>query len=255
MDDRLNPRIENVALYECCVRQDSYAPQHARVLFLLSGELRVACAEQTFRLSPDALLYLPQECTFSLRSKGMRAVVVSFDLCTEQNIAIPPFDRVIYMEDGAAQRPVFIQMEHVFSTGTRNAPAAVSALLKGVLVQVADANAEGALPVHMASALDAYIAEHCEEEISNTEIGAVFGYHPFYVSQMLKARAGTTLHRYILEYRLRMARRLLLYTDKTVAQIAQQVGFKDASYFTKTFKIQEGKTPKDYRTSHAQDKI
>ena len=84
---------------------------------------------------------------------------------------------------------------------------------------------------------------------SNTEIGAIFGYHPFYVSQMLKKKAGITLHQYIIAYRLKAARSLLENTGKTVIDIADETGFTDASYFTKMFKASYGVTPKEFRNS------
>ena len=40
---------------------------------------------------------------------------------------------------------------------------------------------------------------------------------------------------------------MLRETDKTTAEIAEDCGFTDASYFTKTFKTAFGETPKEYR--------
>jgi AraC-like DNA-binding protein len=40
---------------------------------------------------------------------------------------------------------------------------------------------------------------------------------------------------------------LLRLTDKTIAEIAEECGFSDASYFTKSFKNIYSVTPKDYR--------
>jgi AraC-like DNA-binding protein len=85
------------------------------------------------------------------------------------------------------------------------------------------------------------------EEISNTEFGAIFGYHPFYFSRVLKERKGMTLRQYIIAYRLKQAKRLLELTDRSAAEIAEECGFTDASYFAKTFKASFGMTPKEYR--------
>ena len=40
---------------------------------------------------------------------------------------------------------------------------------------------------------------------------------------------------------------MLENTAKTINEIAEETGFTDASYFTKTFKSAFGETPKDYR--------
>ena len=103
--------------------------------------------------------------------------------------------------------------------------------------------------------IDNYIRDNCSDEISNTEIGAIFGYHPFYVSKVLKDKKGQTLRQYIISYRLKAAKRALELTDKSAAEIAEENGFTDASYFAKTFKAAFGITPKDYRNKFKEDFI
>ena len=98
--------------------------------------------------------------------------------------------------------------------------------------------------------LEKYIRENAGEEISNTELGAIFGYHPFYISKMLKDRKGVTLHQYVIAYRMKAAKNLLRCTDRTINEIAESTGFSDPSYFTKSFKTQFGITPKEYRNQN-----
>ena len=125
--------------------------------------------------------------------------------------------------------------------------AEISAILKLILLKLSETVSENALPARMVESLDSYIRENCSDEISNTEIGAIFGYHPFYVSRMLKEKKGVTLRQYIISYRIKLSKRLLELTKKSVAEIAEEAGFTDASYFTKTFKSVTGITPKEWR--------
>ena len=64
---------------------------------------------------------------------------------------------------------------------------------------------------------------------------------------MLKECKGMTLRQYIIAYRLKAAKRALELTAKSIAEIAEETGFTDASYFTKTFRQSFGMTPKEYR--------
>ena len=107
----------------------------------------------------------------------------------------------------------------------------------------------------MVEELDNYIRENVSDEISNTEIGAIFGYHPFYVSTVIKEKRGVTLHQYVVAYRMRLAKNMLECTDKTIAEIAEETGFTDASYFTKSFKAAFGKAPKEWRSETKEDLI
>lgn len=56
-----------------------------------------------------------------------------------------------------------------------------------------------------------------------------------------------TPQQFVLRVRVHAARRMLVATDKTIAEIAIDTGFCDQSYFTKQFKRQTGMTPTDYR--------
>jgi two-component system response regulator YesN len=133
--------------------------------------------------------------------------------------------------------------------------ATLSALTKLVLVKLCESVSESALPARMVDALSDYIRENRRDEISNTEIGAIFGYHPFYVSRVLKEKKGITLRQYIISYRLKYAKKLLAETKMSASEIAEEVGFTDASYFTKIFRQTFGITPKEYRNGFKEDFI
>ncbi|MBO7736807.1 MAG: helix-turn-helix transcriptional regulator, partial [Clostridia bacterium] len=74
-------------------------------------------------------------------------------------------------------------------------------------------------------------------------------------STVIKEKRGMTLRQYVIAYRLRLAKSLLRYTTKTVAEIAEEAGFTDASYFTKTFRATFGETPKEWRAKFKEDYI
>lgn len=57
--------------------------------------------------------------------------------------------------------------------------------------------------------------------------------------------AGEILSEYIIQE----AKRLLLYTDKSVSEIGYQLNFNDPSHFVKYFKRHSGYTPKAFRTN------
>ena len=143
----------------------------------------------------------------------------------------------------------------LFTSAEGSYRAQGSAILKQLLLKVIETVDENALPARMVEALDSYIRDNAGDDISNTEIGAIFGYHPFYISKVLKDRKGTTLRQYIIAYRLKLAKKLLEESGKSVNEISEECGFNDPSYFTKTFKSAFGMTPKDYRNQTKEDFI
>ncbi|MBO7252311.1 MAG: AraC family transcriptional regulator [Oscillospiraceae bacterium] len=62
-----------------------------------------------------------------------------------------------------------------------------------------------------------------------------------------RATVGTTPIQYLKQHRLRQAATQLLSTPDKVSEIAARCGFQDMSYFTKSFREQEGCSPKEYR--------
>ena len=155
------------------------------------------------------------------------------------------------LPDAEAERDKVIRMCHVATSGEGSFKAQLSAELKLLLLKLAESVDESSLPARMVEALDDYIRENVHDEISNTELGAIFGYHPFYVSRMLKEKKGVTMRQYVIAYRFKAAKRMLELTDKSIGEIADECGFTDASYFAKTFKSTFGITPKEYRNSFA----
>ena len=275
---RLNPVIRSVSLYEKINRAEECVGYDCRVIYIVSGELTATVSEEKLgHLSPGNLLYIPAGVPYKLKSKYLRAVVVAFDptdampeprerlapvLVSEYDEALCHKDGVegalarrILLPDMEGERDSFIRMANIFTSAEGHFRAQVSAMFKLILLKIIETADENSLPARMVEELDNYIRENVSDEISNTEIGAIFGYHPFYVSRMLKERKGMTLRQYIIAYRLKLAKRLLELTDKSAAEIAEECGFTDASYFAKIFKSSFGMTPKEYRNQFKEDFI
>ena len=265
----LNPRVYSIGTFEKLNRTDVGISYFSKIVYLISGELSYTVGEEKReRMSVGNLLYVPAGVKHSFKSKYMRAVVISFDLFGKAEPAVSaatvaegdfdpalchsydecsPFDKVMLIKDMESERDALIRMSNVFASEEGLFRAEISARVKLLLLKIAEHGDDKALPASMVENLDSYIRENIHDEISNTELGAIFGYHPFYISRMLKDRRGITLHQYVIGYRMKLATNMLEKTDRTVAEIADATGFTDASYFTKIFKAEYGITPKEYR--------
>lgn len=70
-----------------------------------------------------------------------------------------------------------------------------------------------------------------------------------YLRSMFKAEVGTTVSDYITTLRLENAKALLGERKYRLADIAERVGYADASYFSKSFKKYYGLSPSQYEKS------
>lgn len=66
------------------------------------------------------------------------------------------------------------------------------------------------------------------------------------LNSICKAYTGTTAKQYLLDFQLTEAKRLLLYSNRNVNEIAFQLGFEDSSYFSRIFKKKTSLTPSGF---------
>jgi AraC family transcriptional regulator len=111
---------------------------------------------------------------------------------------------------------------------------------------VADNFTEG-LPKSKLQRAIAYIQDNLAEDFSLKEIAAELKMSYGYFTHLFKQSTGMTVHRYVTRYRIRKAKQLLAYSNLSLLEIAQEVGFKTQSHFTKIFRQETDVTPKTYR--------
>jgi AraC-like DNA-binding protein len=83
--------------------------------------------------------------------------------------------------------------------------------------------------------------------LSVDSIADYFSVSPSYLSRYMKDHLGYSITDYIHEMRLKKAKLLLKNSEKTIAIIAQEVGYNSLHNFTRVFKRYERITPTDFR--------
>lgn len=93
----------------------------------------------------------------------------------------------------------------------------------------------------------AYVEEHYMEPVTLEEIARHVGLNETYLSSVFKKQTGKSLIDFLTHTRVRHAKELLIDHHKSINEIAEEVGFNDAKYFTKRFKKFTGVSPNEYR--------
>ncbi len=81
-------------------------------------------------------------------------------------------------------------------------------------------------------------------------LAAICHISPSYLSALFKQETGSTLIDYINTQRVKRAAHLLASTNRSIADIAEEMGILDVNYFAKVFKRIYGVTPTRYRREH-----
>lgn len=94
--------------------------------------------------------------------------------------------------------------------------------------------------------IDCIKANISNDELSVEELGSMVAMSRSNLFRKLKAITGQTPIEFIYFIRLKYAMDLLLERKMSMSEIAYEVGFKNPSSFTKSFKKQFGKSPSEY---------
>ncbi len=105
------------------------------------------------------------------------------------------------------------------------------------------------LPLYKVRRAIDYIHAHFREEISFKDIADHLGMSPFHFARMFKRSTNDSPHQFITRCRVDAAKHLLLESDRSIAEIALEVGYKNQSHFTTRFASLAGITPAAFRMS------
>lgn len=91
-----------------------------------------------------------------------------------------------------------------------------------------------------------------QHNIADPDLNGAFISHELGMSRMnlhrlLRKHANTNASALILDLKIDYAKSALLNTENHILSIAKELGFKDASYFSKVFKRKMGCSPTEYR--------
>ena len=92
-----------------------------------------------------------------------------------------------------------------------------------------------------------YIDDNIQKPISLEEASEYAHINKSYLSQLFKQKTGYTFSTYVNYRKLNRARKLLLQTEKNIAEISQEWGYRNVSYFSTVFTKTVGISPGSFR--------
>lgn len=92
----------------------------------------------------------------------------------------------------------------------------------------------------------AYMRAHYPEDIGLNETALHLDISPIYLSHLFKKETGITFSAYVTGLRIERAKELLRQGDKKIYEISEIVGYQTVQYFSKVFKKETGKNPKEF---------
>ncbi len=102
-------------------------------------------------------------------------------------------------------------------------------------------------------AIKAYIAKHVAT-VTLEDVARSVNMNPYYVSSFFKAQTGERFSDYVIRIKMETAERLLMNPENRISEISDQVGYRNANNFSRTFRQYSGYSPREYRFYKLQEK-
>lgn len=103
--------------------------------------------------------------------------------------------------------------------------------------------------------LDHYISLHIADKITINDLCIEFMMSRTKLYDVINTSLNTSIGKYISNKRIEFAKKLLVETDATITEIAEQTGFTEYNYFCSVFKKEVGITANQYRFDNLSSSI
>jgi AraC-like DNA-binding protein len=255
------------------IKTDPLAAYDSHIYYIIKGAGSIASAGKTEHFSEGSVINIPAGTDYLFSSEDeFSCISINYDyiksntrslepmtpveLCELRTVQIyeraefedhPILNAMAHFPAADALKPLFERIELEFISKKHLYREAASAALKEILTELLRHSLSDSETDKKTERILRYIREHYAEDISNARLSEVFGYHPYHLNRLMKAALGTTLHGYLISYRIEMAKRRLTDTDLAVAEIGRECGYNSFSAFSSDFKKRCGCTPLSYR--------
>jgi AraC family transcriptional regulator len=91
-----------------------------------------------------------------------------------------------------------------------------------------------------------YIHAHLEQNLSLTELAVLAQMSCHHFARLFKRSTGVSPHQYVIQCRVERAKKLILQEERSIAEIAHQLGFANQSHLSRHFKRLVGVSPKQW---------
>jgi len=253
---------------------ETKCPADCRILYVIDGKGTLLIDGTAHPLAPGTLALINAGCVYRLDVEGhMEMIALNFDYTFQRSdisVFLDPVTpeesdqvRTEPIEDCAAlSSPLILQeMFHlqgtlekiisVFQTQRLYFREEAACLMKELLITLARSTLLSHSKTNaIANQLIRYLQENYQEELTSDLIAARFNYHSYHINRIMRSATGTTVHKYLINYRISVSKNLLGNTTMSIEEIAAEVGFKNVSYFSNSFKKIVGCCPSTYRARH-----
>ncbi|HEV7321230.1 MAG TPA: helix-turn-helix domain-containing protein [Ensifer sp.] len=236
--------------------------QMGQVTFWLSGGGTYFIDDKPLDFSAPAASFVPSGVVhgFSVDPETSDAIVVSVAdgaLLSIREHTTLPLDRSTMIRGESGDRgwrrlaELLDIIADEYAGGAAGSQQMLASLVAAVLTQIARlaSAAPAGQPTQalLATQLRRLVDRHFREKWSVGHYTDALATTPHLIAKASREAFGMQVKELINERRLLEAKRLLLFTVRPLEDIAYEIGFADAAYFSRFFRLRVGEAPSDWR--------
>lgn len=104
--------------------------------------------------------------------------------------------------------------------------------------------------VQLADEVSAYLSKHMNEHVKIEELAKQFNISATHLKSIFKGVYGVPIFSYMRIRKMQSAAQLLIHTERSIMEIANEFGYNNGSKFSAAFRQIMGETPSEYRKMH-----
>ena len=109
-------------------------------------------------------------------------------------------------------------------------------------------NYTGGLPGYRLRRVLEYVSDNLSEDLSLSTLAAVADMSPHYFAELFKKSTGETIHSFVVNQRIKSAKARLADPERSIIDVAMDVGFQNPGHFSRVFRKLVGTNPSQFQT-------
>ncbi len=233
----------------------THIEKYDKFYYITAGECEITIEGTSYRATRGQWFYIPAGVRHSYKNdpeKPFKKYWIEFGIAPDPLVFSRLYmKRFVLISPNGKEHALFKRYTKIKDIGTLASTLEVKSIIIRLLASYLEKSETANADLHsehgILFAVRDHIDKNMDRKVTGTELAELLHIHPTHLIRVFKSITGQTPKDYIIYTKIERAKQLLLTTDCFIEDIAEMVGYYDASAFTSAFKKINSLTPKQYR--------
>jgi len=250
-----NPKLKYCERFDQNSKKWNYARHshpYIELIFFLEGKMRLNAAGTSLSASTYDTLVYPANC---VHQDGKNLEDKCEIICLWVDMPELVLNKTVLMHERNRDiRNIFLFIYDEYRK-EKKIPYLIENAIKMLLMTILRDQSEIPEGEQFLAQVFQYIDRHYNEHITLEDLSQRTHISRSYLTRRFRQYTGETVITYINKLRVQYAKELLIGSDKSISEVAWEVGFESPKYFHRIFRREVGDSPAVYRRRHRAHEI